>query len=298
MSNQGHTGDKHDTENGQSRELPRFPEDTINNMAQFLPEKSRADNIAGEREAYREYSVEELALAANTTVRNIRAYQDKEVLPPPELRGRKGIYNQRHLSRLTLIANLLDRGYTLSSIRELLSALEKGVGLSEVLGMETAISSPWTNEEPVTVSMAELVRMFGTRLSPNAIKMAYDLGLFSVAGTNIRVSSMNTLKVADELSATGIPLEELLDILRMMRGNVQRVADEFVKLISHHVLKPYGDQPLPPREEFPGIAELIWRMRPLAEVVVDAELGRAMEIAASRFLADQLESILKQMPTE
>lgn len=286
------------SDNQQAAEVTRFPKQTINNMAQFLPEKSRADGLVGEHEASREYSVEELALAANTTVRNIRAYQDKEVLPPPELRGRKGIYNQRHLSRLTLISNLLDRGYTLSSIRELLSALEKGVGLSEVLGMETAISSPWTNEEPVTVSMAELVKMFGTRLTPSAIKMAYDLGLFSVAGTNIRVSSMNTLKAADELSSTGIPLEELLDILRMMRGNVQRVADEFVKLISNHVLKPYGDQPLPPREEFPGIAELIWRMRPLAEVVVDAELGRAMEIAASRFLADQLETILKQMPTE
>ena len=294
-------GSNHTTsakEGEQSQDLPRFPKDTINNMAQFLPENSRADVIVGEQEAYREYSVEELALAANTSVRNIRAYQDKEVLPPPELRGRKGIYNQRHLSRLTLISNLLDRGYTLSSIRELLSALEQGVGLSEVLGMETAISSPWTNEEPVTVSMAELVKMFGSRLTPSAIKMAYDLGLFSVAGTNIRVSSMNTLKAADELSATGIPLEDLLDILRMMRGNVQRVADEFVKLISHHVLKPYGDQPLPPREEFPGIAELIWRMRPLAEVVVDAELGRAMEIAASRFLADQLETILKQMPNE
>lgn len=298
MSEEGKSSEINSKDYGESPDLPRFPEHTINNMAQFLPEASRADSIAGEQEAYREYSVEELALAANTTVRNIRAYQDKEVLPPPELRGRKGIYNQRHLSRLTLISNLLDRGYTLSSIRELLSALEKGVGLSEVLGMETAISSPWTNEEPVTVSMAELVKMFGTRLTPSAIKMAYDLGLFSVAGTNIRVASMNTLKVADELSATGIPLEELLDILRMMRGNVQRVADEFVKLISHHVLKPYGDQPLPPREEFPDIAELIWRMRPLAEIVVDAELGRAMEIAASRFLADQLETILRQMPTE
>ncbi|AKH69432.1 MerR HTH family regulatory protein [Spongiibacter sp. IMCC21906] len=272
----------------------KFPEDTISNMAQYLPNSTELGSDESS-DTGKEYSVEELALAANTTVRNIRAYQDRGVLPPPSLRGRKGIYNNSHLSRLTLISNLLDRGYTLTSIRELLSAIEKGVGLSEVLGMETALSSPWTNEQPITVPMTQLISMFGTRLTPSAIKTASDLGLFSLSGTKVRVSSMSTLNVAAELCKTGIPLEELLSILRMMRGNVERVANEFVKLISHHVLEPYGDQTLPPKEEFPKIAELVWRMRPMAEIVVDAELGRAMEIAASRFLADRLENIMEHM---
>lgn len=272
----------------------KFPEDTISNMAQYLPNSTELGSDESS-DTGKEYSVEELALAANTTVRNIRAYQDRGVLPPPSLRGRKGIYNNSHLSRLTLISNLLDRGYTLTSIRELLSAIEKGVGLSEVLGMETALSSPWTNEQPITVPMTQLISMFGTRLTPSAIKTASDLGLFSLSGTKVRVSSMSTLNVAAELCKTGIPLEELLSILRMMRGNVERVANEFVKLISHHVLEPYGDQTLPPKEEFPKIAELVWRMRPMAEIVVDAELGRAMEIAASRFLADRLEDIMEHM---
>ena len=83
-----------------------------------------------------------------------------------------------------------------------------------------------------------------------------------------------------------------------MRGKVQPVADSFVKLVTQHVLEPYGEQPLPPKEEFPQIAELVWRLRPLAQIVVDAELGRAMRYAASRFLADKLESILKQLPKE
>jgi|TARA_R110001583_G_scaffold20485_15_gene78909 DNA-binding transcriptional MerR regulator len=275
----------------------KFPEETIISMAQLLPQAGSIDADA-EPEVQRDYSVEQLAIAANTTVRNIRAYQDRGVLPPPALQGRKGIYNNQHLSRLRLIANLLDRGYTLSSIRELLAALEEGVGLSEILGIETAVNSPWTNEAPITMPMTELVRMFGTKLTPSAIKTAHDLGLFSVAGSQMRISSMHTLKVAEELCGTGIPLDELLDILRMMRGNVQRVADEFVKLVSQHVLEPYAEQKLPPREELPKIAELIWRLRPLAEKVVDAELGRAMEIAASRFLADTLEAIMDDMPKE
>ncbi|MFT6163331.1 MerR family transcriptional regulator [Zhongshania aliphaticivorans] len=275
----------------------KFPEETITSMAQLLPQTGQTEDHS-EADTQRDYSVEQLAIAANTTVRNIRAYQDRGVLPPPALQGRKGIYNNQHLSRLRLIANLLDRGYTLSSIRELLAALEEGVGLSEILGIETAVNSPWTNEAPITLPMTELVRMFGTKLTPSAIKTAHDLGLFSVSGSKMRISSMSTLKVAEELCGTGIPLDELLDILRMMRGNVQKVANEFVKLVSQHVLEPYAEQKLPPKEELPKIAELIWRLRPLAEKVVDAELGRAMEIAASRFLADTLETIMDDLPKE
>jgi len=275
----------------------KFPEDTISSMAQLLPQNGLT-NETQNAEHQRNYSVEELALAANTTVRNIRAYQDRGVLPPPALHGRKGVYNNFHLSRLRLIANLLDRGYTLSSIRELSSALEEGIGLSEVLGIESALNSPWTNESPTTIAITELAKMFGTKLTPSAVKTAHDLGLFTISGTQLRVSSMNTLKVAEELCATGIPLDELLDILRMMRGNVQRVANEFVKLISHHVLEPYAEQKMTPPEELPKIAELVWRLRPLAEKVVDAELGRAMEIAASEFLADTLESIMEDLPKD
>ena len=119
----------------------KFPEETIQNMAQYRQQADADDASALEEK--QEYTVEELALAANTSVRNIRAYQDKGLLPPPTLRGRKGIYNNQHLSRLRVIANLLDRGYTLASILDLISGLEQGVGLSEILGMESAINSPW-----------------------------------------------------------------------------------------------------------------------------------------------------------
>jgi len=82
--------------------------------------------------------------------------------------------------------------------------------------------------------------MFGTKLTPSEINSVHDLDLFSVSRTQMHISNMSTLK----------------------------------------------------------IAELIWRLRPLAEKVVDAELGRAMEIAASRFLADTLEAIMVDMPKE
>lgn len=271
----------------------RFPEETIQNMAQYRQlAESPAEPTLEEKT---EYTVEELALAANTSVRNIRAYQDKGLLPPPALRGRKGIYSNQHLSRLRVIADLLDRGYTLASILDLISGLEQGIGLSEILGMESAINSPWAKEAPEVISMAQMIKLFGTQLTPSAIKLASELGVATIQGTQVRVSSMSTLKVAADLCATGIPLIDQLEILRMSRDNVEKVAKEFVRLISENVLKPYEQKSLPPKEEFPKIIDLIWRMRPMAEIVVKAELGRAMDMAASSILADQLEGIMKSL---
>src|ERR1700755_2542789 len=89
-----------------------------------------------------EFTTDELARAAGTTVRNIRSYQDRGLIDPPERRGRVGIYTQTHLGRLRLIHHLLARGYTLANIMELLKAIVEGHDLRSILGLETAISSP------------------------------------------------------------------------------------------------------------------------------------------------------------
>ena len=95
-----------------------------------------------------EYSIDELARAANTTVRNVRAYQDRGLVPPPERRGRVGVYGETHLSRLRIIGQLLARGYTLVSIADLIGAWESGSDLGGLLGLESAVSSPWGDEQP------------------------------------------------------------------------------------------------------------------------------------------------------
>src|SRR4051794_13633022 len=108
-----------------------------------------------------EYRIDELAQAAGVTVRNVRAYQDRGVLPPPRLRGRVGLYDDSHLARLRLIGQLLGRGHTLAGIADLLSAWERGRNLSDLLGLEKVLTDPWSDEIPGHVGIAELLRMFG-----------------------------------------------------------------------------------------------------------------------------------------
>ncbi|MGE8489571.1 MAG: MerR family transcriptional regulator, partial [Paraburkholderia nemoris] len=95
-----------------------------------------------------EYTVDELARVSDTTVRNVRAYQDRGLLEPPEKRGRVGVYDDTHVSRLKLINHLLTRGYTLANIQDLIMAVDEGHDLRSILGLETAIGSRWSRERP------------------------------------------------------------------------------------------------------------------------------------------------------
>jgi DNA-binding transcriptional MerR regulator len=245
----------------------------------------------------REYSIDELARASGTTSRNIRAYQEKGILPPPKLRGRKGIYSNAHYSRLRLVSDLLERGYTLSTIADLLRALEEGLDLRAFVGVESALTSPWTDEAPVVMSIKELYAMFNDDIELSSINKVLELDLvrFEEDMEHVQIRSMRTMRAGAELVSAGIPFDALLDIIQMLRGNVERVASALVKLVSDHVLKDYDDDAIPPNEDLPALAELIWRLRPLAEMAVHAELARAMEKAANHFLGDRLETIIKNL---
>lgn len=241
-----------------------------------------------------EFSIDELAQKAGSTVRNVRAYQDRGLLPPPQRRGRKGIYDDAHLSRLRIINRLLERGYTLSNIGELVDSWEQGNDLGELLGLEKAVASPWSDEIPDYMTRAQLLKRFGMAFTGDGLQKAIDLGMLEQEGNRFRVPSPRMLQAGAELFAAGIPLEAMLDVVAYLRRNVEEAALEMVKLVNTHVFDPYGEE-LPPTEDLPELANLIWRLRPLVEMAVLPEVARAMEKAANQVLGDRLAQVLEHM---
>lgn len=241
-----------------------------------------------------EFSIDELARKAETTVRNVRAYQDRGLLPPPERRGRKGIYNDAHLSRLRIIGRLLERGYTLANISELIESWEQGNDIRHLLGLETAVASPWSDEIPDYLTMPQLIKKFGRAFSGRALQKAIDLDILQPEGSRFRVPSPRMLYAGSELVAAGIPLDAMLDVVAYLRHNVEEAAEEMVKLVATHVFDRYGDE-LPPARDLPELADLVWRLRPLVEMAVLPEVARAMEKAADRFLGDRLAQVLEHL---
>jgi DNA-binding transcriptional MerR regulator len=244
-----------------------------------------------------EYSIDALAQAAGTTVRNVRSYQERGLLPPPERRGRAGIYTEAHLARLRVIGRMLERGYSLANVSELVTAWESGQDIGQLLGLEAALTSPWSDEAPASLPLDRVQALFGSELSVAAVVKCLELGLLQPEpeGDRFRIPSMKLLQVGATLAKEGIPIEELLGIIGGLRANVEKVAADLVQLIVNYVFDKHGKDRLPPAEEAPHLAELVWKLRPMAMQAVDAEVARAMELAVNRFLGERLTQILSQM---
>ncbi|MFJ4368683.1 MerR family transcriptional regulator [Streptomyces chartreusis] len=238
------------------------------------------------------YRIEDLAHLSGATVRTIRAYQDRGLLPRPERRGRANLYSDAHLVRLRQIADLLDRGYTLASIKELLEAWDAGRGLGGVLGLAAEVDGPWSDEEAVRISRAELNERFGGAPDDAAVADAVELGVLEpVPGDpdTFVVPSPQELAVAVELYAAGVPLSAISGHLRELRGQVEHIAARFLEFTTEHVFARYLDGPHRPTEaEAAEAASLVRRLRPLAQHTVDAELARAMRLLAGRHLRQHL----------
>src|SRR3984957_14239085 len=106
-----------------------------------------------------EYRIEDLTRLAGTTTRNIRVYRDRGLLPPPLRVGRIALCSDSALTRMRLIPSMLDRGYNIAHVREMLSAWEEGKDLGDVLGLETAIVGTWTTEKSKTMPLADAQRL-------------------------------------------------------------------------------------------------------------------------------------------
>ncbi|WP_182445619.1 MerR family transcriptional regulator [Streptacidiphilus sp. PB12-B1b] len=242
-----------------------------------------------------EYRIDDLARAAGTTVRNVRAYQDRGLLPPAVRRGRANVYRQEHLDRLHMVAQLLDRGHTLAGIKELLDAWDSGRGLGGVLGLVSEVTAPWTDEEPVRLTRAALVASFHGVEDEQAIAAAVRLGVLQPEEPDsFVVPSPGLLAVAMELHELGVPLAAIVAHLEELRGDIDHLARRFVEFSAVHIFVRYAGHQLTDEEAAEAVGT-VRRLRPLAQSVVDAELARAMRSEATRLLDAAVAGPLREL---
>jgi DNA-binding transcriptional MerR regulator len=202
----------------------------------------------------REYRMEELARLAGITVRTLRFYRERKLIPPPRREGRIAWYDDHHLARLRTIAALLERGHTLTGIAELAEALDHGRDVADVLGVAP------TEEEPVRLTPEELAARFEGEVTAENLAAALDLGYLGTDGDEIVHISRRLLDVSSALVREGIPLAEVLTAGKRVREHADALAEMFAELVLRHA----GEDDL-------------HRLRPLARSVVEAELSLALD---------------------
>lgn len=224
-----------------------------------------------------EYRINDLAEAAGVSVRNIRVYQDRGLLPPPAIRGRTGWYSDEHLVRLNLISRMLDRGYTFATISELLHAAHYGMKVEHVLRGTPKAGRFRNIRRAATITLTELRKTLNA--SDKTIALSQKLGLLVKDGAHYAIRNPEVLEGAELLVKSGIDIDVLLDRWVRVQGDLEDVARSFVSIITDK----YFDENLPDLGEagVSRMAELIQTVRPMAYEIVESTFRKALDAQIS-----------------
>jgi DNA-binding transcriptional MerR regulator len=238
-------------------------------------------------------TIDDLARQVQLPVRTIREYHTMRLLPPPERRGRLGLYGDRHVQRLRLIGRLQRRGYSLAGIRDLLGAWESGTDLVTVLGVDGSQAA--LDETPLRLTRAELFQRL-PGLEEAALARAGQIGLARPHGPDhFLVRSPALLGLVTDWTEAGIPLDEALDLIEVLDADLRALAGKLAGLIVERIWEPVSAA-----GRAGELTDLLRRGRPLllqgaASALAD-RLGAALaERAGTAADGDRLRAALDQI---
>ncbi|MGH3950152.1 MAG: MerR family transcriptional regulator [Pseudonocardiaceae bacterium] len=235
-----------------------------------------------------EYRIDDLAREAGTTTRNVRVYRDRGLLPPPLRIGRVAIYNDTHLTRLRLITSMLDRGYNLAHVDEMLSAWEQGKNLGDVLGLETALVGTWVAEKPETMSRDQAERLIGDK---QAFDRLVALRVIRITDDKATITQPKLIESFNDVRQYGIGIHSLIDVHEQVLPHIEQIATILVNAGAEHVadrIEP--GHALPDDGQIAELLTMLVKLRTQAVTSVTATLASSIESTiesmVGRLLAD------------
>jgi DNA-binding transcriptional MerR regulator len=234
-----------------------------------------------------ELTIDELAREAGMTARNIRAYQSRGLLPPPRVRARTGYYGREHVARLRLIQEMQGEGFNLRAIERLLEGSRGSA--EEALGFKRSVLSPFGDEQPEFIELAELEERLGGPFDEKTLAKAERLGLLRPLGEGrFEVPSPTLLRAGEELFSLGIPLSHALAVAERIYRHSRAIAEAFVELFVRDVVGPVQKGPGTP-EDWARVQHALERLRPLATEALVAGFQQTMTQSVERSFGRMLE---------
>jgi DNA-binding transcriptional MerR regulator len=178
-------------------------------------------------------TIDQLASTAGVPSRTIRQYQTAGLLPPPQRRGRVGIYRDEHVARLGLIARLQTRGYSLAGMRDLLDAWESGGALADVIGEGAARLVP-VDEMATLCTTGQLTEVLPALADPRVRRAAQRTGLIHRASTGRGdwvVCSPSAFVVAADVVAQGADPVAVIEWFGQLYASLSAVASDIVAAV-------------------------------------------------------------------
>lgn len=232
-------------------------------------------------------TIGELARRTGMTIRNIRAHQTRGLLPPPEVHGRTGYYNEDHVARIELTREMQAEGLNLEAIRRVLESSE---GSSrEMVDFARAVRAPFEDETPEIFTADELAGAWGVKsFEPRLLARVEKMGVVrELPDGKFEVISPRLQRAGTALIELGVSPQAAIETAEEMKDRSEAIARTFVELFVREIWEPF-DKAGRPEADWPKVREALDKMRPLASdallAMFQITMGESTEKAGERTL--------------
>ncbi len=201
-------------------------------------------------------TLDELTARVGLSVRNVRFYTSRGLVPPPIRRGRSGYYSADHVARLELVQELQAHGFTLAAIEGYVAALPEDAEAGDIALARTMLA-PWQADLPVEMTRADLEQRAGRTLTEEDVATLVALGIVRVRDDQLLVARTQ-LGIGLQLLELGFPREVAEAARAVYLDHGRQMAEELQVLIAEHLAPRYSSV------ESDRFHEVLERLKPLA----------------------------------
>lgn len=225
-------------------------------------------------------TLEQLSSRVGMSVRSIRFYTARGLVPPPIRRGRAGFYASDHVARLELVQELQAHGFTLSAIERYLTGIPADATPGDIALRRTMLA-PWSADQPTELTRAELERRADRRLSEADLETLTALGVVAPAGSGRYRVATSQLSVGLGLLDLGLPLEAARAAADIYRDHGRQIAHELYELFRTMVWPVYQEAGASPE----AIQQVVERLKPLSVASLVSAYEAGMDETKRRGIA-------------
>lgn len=217
-------------------------------------------------------TLDELTARVGLSVRTVRFYTTRGLVPPPIRRGRCGYYAAEHVARLELVQELQSHGFTLSAIERYLEGIPAEV-TPEDLALRRAMLAPWQVDRPVDLTRAGLDARCGRTLSADELATLAALGIVSPVGSDSFEVAVAQLSVGLALLDLGVPEEAARAASEVYAAHGRAIAEELHHLFRTRIWPAYRSSGASPAK----LQEVVERLKPLSISALVSAYEAAMD---------------------
>lgn len=212
-------------------------------------------------------TVDQLAARAGVTVRTVRFYSTRGLLPPPAIGPRRvGRYGPDHLARLALIEELQHQGMTLAAIERYLQRLPDDITAHE-LAIHRAVVASWLPDTVDEASREELEGRVGRELTDADLERLAAMRVLERTGDpDVFLVDPGLVHLGVRILDVPISTEAILSAREVMLEHSRSAARALSRLFKDEVWEPYRDR----QPDAEGVEEMKYLSAHMQPMVVQA----------------------------